>query len=428
MDNLRRDFKVNQCETLICLSVLKVCCGENMDIDQRHFDIIENIEKHVEQLIISKKTRDFDIIGNIKKHIEQLTPWEPSQAIVCIGKYPTQIILKGSFVDKINDILPIFIDKSGGDIKNWSQLRLKSYNILGLDKKIDTFLWFNVYSDISKDDMFINNLKNKPLDNVKQAIVLASIGDGIGSSLFPLLCSQLKTLRINPLGLAVLPSEVQSPDMHFNAFSSMGLTLSTSFTPLLLIDRGNLENYVGVNREGSKITGNVLLNYLLELLLENKKIVQEISEFSRSFNTNIFTTLLTMGASFRVFGSIENMCSTALLNPLLKFDLSSVSLLYVLLRIPSHLKTKLPREKIELSIANWVRDKVNLKSIYVSDPLYVDEVNDRIDVVLLFGGFDVTELFASMEKEISPIKNEAINRGLIKEEEWEGIVKSLLKD
>ena len=135
-----------------------------------------------------------------------------------------------------------------------------------------------------------------------------------------------------------------------------------------------------------------------------------------------------MGASFRVYGSIENMLNTALLNPLLKFDLSSASLLYVLLRIPTHLKAKLPREKVELSIANWVKDKVNLKSIYVSDPLYVEDVNDRIDVALFFGGFDIIELFASMEKKIILIKNEAINHGFIKEEEWEGIVKSLLKD
>jgi len=28
MGKLRRDFKANQCKTLICLTVLKACCGE----------------------------------------------------------------------------------------------------------------------------------------------------------------------------------------------------------------------------------------------------------------------------------------------------------------------------------------------------------------------------------------------------------------
>ena len=399
-----------------------------MGITERHFDIIENIEKHIEQLDISSDKRNFEVIENIGKHIEQLTPWFPSQAIVCIGKYPIQIILNGSFIDNIGDILPIFIDKSSVDINNWSQSRLKPHNILGLDTKIDTFLWFHVYHNIIKNDEFITRLKNKPLDNVRQAIVVASIGDGVGSSLFPLLCSQLRMLNINPVALAVLPSKVQPPDVHFNAFSSMGLSLSTGFTPVLLIDRDNLENYVGVNRKGAKIRGNMLVNYLLELLLEKRTLCQEISEFSRSFNVNIFTALLTTGASFRIYGSIENMLNTALLKPLLKFDMSSVSLLYVLLRIPSHLKTKLPSEKIDLSIANWVKDKVNLKSIYFSDPIYIEDTSDRIDVVMFVGGFDVTELFTSMEKKINPIKSEAINRGFISEEEWQGIVKSLIKD
>ena len=399
-----------------------------MDTTERHFDIIENIEKHIEQLHISNERRTFDIIENIEKHIEQLTPWFPSQAIVCIGKYPIQIILNGSFIDNIGDVLPIFIDKSSVDINNWSQSRLKPYNILGLDTKIDTFFWFHVYHSIIKNDVFITRLKNKPLDNVGQAIVVASIGDGVGSSIFPVLCSQLRMLNINPVALAVLPSKVQPPDVHFNAFSSMGLTASTSFTPILLIDRDNLENYDGVNRKGVQIKGNMIINYLLEVLLEKRTLVQEISEFSRSFNVNIFTPLLTTGASFRIYGSIENMLNTALLKPLLKFDLSSVSVLYVLLRIPSHLKSKLPREKIELSIANWVKDKINLKSIHFSDPIYIEDTSDRIDVVMFMGGFDVTEMFTSMETKINPIKSEAINRGFITKEEWQGSVKSLIKN
>ena len=399
-----------------------------MAFTDRHFGIIENIEKHIEQLLLSSDKQNFDIIDNIEKHIEQITPWLPSQAIVGIGKYPIQIILNGSFIDNIGDVLPLFIDKSSVDIKNWSQSRLKPYNILGLDTKDDTFLWFHVYHNLIKNDMFITRLKNKPLDNVRQAIVVASLGDGVGSSLFPVLCSQLRMLNINPVALAVLPSKVQPPDAHFNAFSSMGLSISTGFTPVLLIDRDSLENYVGVNRKGAKIEGNMLINYLLELLLEKRTLGKEISEFSRSFNVNIFTALLTTGASFRIYGSIENMLNTALLKPLLKFDLSSVSILYVLLHIPSHLKIKLPREKIELSIANWFKDKVNLKSIYFSDPIYIEDTSDRIDVVMFVGGFDVTELFTSMEEKINSIKSEAINLGFISEKEWQGIAESLIKD
>jgi hypothetical protein len=399
-----------------------------MDISERHFDVIENIGKHVDQLLIGRNQRHFDVIENIGKHIDQLKPWFPSQVIICIGEYPIQILLKGSFIENIGDVLPIFVDKSSNDIRKWSQSRLEPYNILGLDTKLDTYFWFHVYPNIIKNDTFIARLKNKPLNSVRQAIIVSSIWDGVGSALLPSLSSQLKVLNINSVSLAVLPSKLQPPDVHFNAFSSIGINVSMDSTPVLLINRDNLENYVGVNRKGAKITGNILLNYLLELLLAKETLVQELSELSRSFNVKIFTVLSATGASLRIYGSVENILNIALLRPLLTFNLSSASLLYVLLRIPSHLKTKLPKEKIELSIANWFKDKASLKSIYFSDPIYIEDTSDRIDVVMFVGGFDVTEMFTSMEKDIDAIKGDAIDRGFISEEEWQGIVKSLVED
>lgn len=399
-----------------------------MDISEHHFDVIKNVEKHIDQLLIGSGEHHFDVIENIGKHIDQLKPWFPSQAIICIGEYPIQILLKGPFIEKIDNVLPIFIDKSSTDIRKWSQSRLEPYNILGLDTKLDTYFWFHVYPSIIKNDTFMARLKNKPINSIRQAIIVSSIWDGIGSALFPSLISQLKVLNINSVALAVLPSKAQPPDVHFNAFSSLGISASTDFTPVLLIDRDNLENYVGVNRKGAKIKGNILVNYLLELLLAKETLVQELSELSRSFNVKIFTVLSTTGASLRIYGSVENILNIALLRPLLTFNLSSASLLYVLLRIPSHLKTKLPKEKIELSIANWFKDKASLKSIYFSDPIYIEDTSDRIDVVMFVGGFDVTEMFTSMEKDVNAIIRDAINRGLISEEEWQGIVKSLVED
>jgi len=399
-----------------------------MDISKRSFDVIENIGKHIDQLLIGRDQRSFDVIENIGKHIDQLKPWFPSQTIICIGEYPIQILLKESFIENVGDVLPIFVDKSSKDIRKWSQSRLEPYNILGLDTKLDTYFWFHVYPNIIKNDKFIARLKNKPLNSVRQAIIVSSIWDGVGSALLPSLSSQLKVLNINSLSLAVLPSKLQPPDVHFNAFSSIGISVSIDSTPVLLINRDNLENYVGVNRKGSKITGNIFLNYLLELLLAKETVVQELSELSRSFNIKIFTVLSATGASLKIYGSLENVLATALLRPLLTFDLSSASVLYVLLRIPSHLKSKLPREKIELSIVNWFKDKASLKSIYFSDPIYVEDTSDRIDVVMFVGGFDVTEMFTSMEKDIDAIKGDAIDRGFINEEEWQGIVKSLVED
>ena len=370
----------------------------------------------------------FDVLENIGKHIDQLKPWFPKQAIICIGEYPIQILLKGPFVGKKDDTLPIFIDKSSEDIVKWSQSRLETYNILGVDTNIDTHFWFHVLPHITKNDAFIARLKDKPIDKLREAIMVSSIWDGVGSALLPALISQFKVWNINSVALAVLPSKLQPSDVHFNAFSSMGICASKDFTPVLLIDRDHLESYVGVNRKGSIIRGNIIVNYILELMLAKETLVQELSELSRSFNVKIFTVLSATGASLKIYGSLENILNTALFRPLLTFDLSSASLLYVLLRMPLQLKDKLPRGKIELAIANWFKERASLKSIYISDPIYVEDVSDRIDVVMFVGGFDVTEMFTSMEKEVSVIKSDAIERGLISEDEWQEIVKSLVED
>jgi hypothetical protein len=167
---------------------------------------------------------------------------------------------------------------------------------------------------------------------------------------------------------------------------------------------------------------------MLELALAKETFVQELCELSRAFNVKMYTVLLATGASLQIYGSLENILNTALSRPLLKFDLANSSLLYVLLRIPAHLKEQLPQEKIELAIATWFKEKANLKSIYVSEPIYVTDVSDRIDIMLFLGGFDATKTLFSMEKKVSAIKSQAIKQGSIKEEDWQAIVKSLVAD
>jgi len=138
--------------------------------------------------------------------------------------------------------------------------------------------------------------------------------------------------------------------------------------------------------------------------------------------------LSATGASLKIYGSLENMLQTALFRPLLAFDLSSISLLYVLLRMPLQLKEKLPRGKMELAIANWFTEKTHLKSVYVSEPIWAEDVSDRIDVVIFVGGFAVTELFTSIEKKVNAVKNNAIERGLMSKDEWQRIVKNLMEN
>jgi hypothetical protein len=282
-------------------------------------------------------------------------------------------------------------------------------------------------SFVTKNEEFIEQ-RRKSIENLHAAVIVASSWDGVGSALMPSLISQFKALNVNSLALAILPSKVQPSDVHFNALSSMGLCVTEDFSPIILTDRDLLESFVGVNRDGSPMAGNIIINYLLELMLTKGTLVQEISELSRSFNVKMYTVLLATGASLKMYDSLENILNSSLSRPLLTFELSSASVLYVLIRMPLHLKDKLPRGKIELRIANWFKEKASLKSIYVTEPIYVDDYSDRIDIAMFVGGFNATERFTLMEKKVKDIKTYAIKKGFIKEDEWQGMIKNLIEE
>ena len=366
-----------------------------------------------------------DSVENAEENIEPPKPTFHKPTIICIGEYPIKILLKGPLAEKKDESLPIFIDKFSKDVVEWSQSSLNPDNILGLDLNIDTHFWYQVLPYVKNDGALVARLKDKALNNLSGAIIVSSLWDGVGSGLLPALISHLEEWKTNTVAFGFLPSQIQVSDVHFNAFSSVGLCVSKGFASLLLLDRDQLESFVGVDRSGSVLKGTVFLNYLLEMVATKETFVQELTELSRAFDVRVFTVLSAAGASFSMYGSLKNILDSALSTPLLKCDLSSASVLYVLLRLPLHLKEKISRGKVELEIADWFKEKASLKSIFVSEPIYVEDGNDRLDLTMFVGGFDVTNMFAAMEKKVRAIKSFVAKKGSIKEDEWRAIVKSL---
>ncbi len=368
----------------------------------------------------------FDVLESVKKHIETLKPLLPKQALVCIGEYPIKILLNEPYINKNDESLPILLGKSSDDIFKWVPKGFDPLLVLGFeDANIDTHFWYNVLPFVSKDETLIEGLKKKPIEKLHSAIMIASIWDGIGSASLPTLITKFKASNIDSLSIAILPSKIQPTDAYFNSLSSLGMCASSDAANVVLFERDLLENFEGVDRNGSLIKGNMVANYLVNLLLAKETLVQEISELSRTFNVKMYSVLVATGASIKIYGSLENMLKAMLLKPLLTFDLSSASLLYVLLRMPVSLKDKFPRGKIELATAGWFKEKANLKSIYIAEPIYVEDTSDRIDLILFVGGFDTAKMFTDIDKKVKSMKNRAVGKGFIKEEDWQAIMKNL---
>jgi hypothetical protein len=366
----------------------------------------------------------FDVNGSLQKHISMLKPWFPNRAVVCVGEYPVRALLKGQLAANSEDALPVFVDRSSKSINKWSAHPLDEHSFLGLDKDVEGHLWFDNLPCISENE-FMMRLKNTSIDQVEEAIVVNSVWDGFGSAMLPTLLSQAKEWGLKYVAFPVLPSKVQPPDAHFNAFSALGLAVSKDFAPIILLHRDQLESYVGVDREGAVLKGNAVLDYLMEIILAKETFVQDLFDIMKPFNSRFCSILTVTGASFRIYGSIENILSTTLVKPLAEFDVASTSLVYVVVRLPYKLKDKLPKGRIELAAADWFSGKATLRSVYVAEPIYVNDAFDRVDVVMVVGGFSTSKMFNSMEKEVAVIKNHALEKGFVKKEEWQAIAKSL---
>ena len=368
-----------------------------------------------------KDSKDtFDVLASVEKHIESLKPLLPRQAVVCIGEYPIKVFVKDGIA---KGPLPIFIEKSSEEIYKWLPEGFEPYFVLDLeDAKVKTHFWYNVMPYISKDNSVVENLKKKSLEKFHGTIIFSSIWDGLGSASLPSFVSKFIDSNINSLSIAILPYKVQPADAHFNAYASLEMCQTIDGATVVLLDRDYLESFEGVDRQGVPIKGNTVANYMINLFLAKETLVDEVTELSKTFNSKLFTVLLTTGASYKIYGSMENMLNATLLKPLLTFDLSSVSVLYVLLRMPLSLKDKLQRGKVELAITKWFGDKANLKSIYVTEPVYTEDMTDRVDVTLLLGGFDTTQMFAHMKKKVVALKNQAVEKGWMTED-WQVIPK-----
>ncbi len=296
--------------------------------------------------------------------------------------------------------------------------------MLEVEADVDTHFWFNVTTYLAANEELSTRLR-KATEKLHEATVFASLWEGLGSAILPMLLAQFRKSNASSVALAVLPSKAQPSDAHFNTLASIGMCAAGDSAAIILVGRDFAENYVGVDRNGSRMKGNVVVNYLLQMMLEKETLTQELSELSRAFNVKLYTGLSIMGASYKVYGSFESMLDAASLNPFLPFDLTSAAIIYVLARVPRSLKEILTRGKIELETAEWAKKIPNVKSIYVSEPIYVDDASDRVDAVALAGGFNVADLTAFLLKKSDKIRTETIKKGLIKEKEWEAIVKSL---
>ena len=175
----------------------------------------------------NKKLKNEENLENTKNNKNNSDLLEKNifqQTLLCIGEYSSKIIIQDIFQNKKGAFsYPLLAGKFKKDVNEWSQSMINQKYILSLEKNVDSHFWHQILPVFSKKNVLIDNLKKSSIDKIKGVIVLSSLWDGFGSALTPTLISQFRELNTNTIVFGIMPSQVQTSDAHFNAFSSIGL-------------------------------------------------------------------------------------------------------------------------------------------------------------------------------------------------------------
>jgi hypothetical protein len=355
----------------------------------------------------------FDVLESVLGHIKLLKPRIPERAFISLGGYTNNILLKNSLFNKAIDVLFLLIGKkSECFIENLNE-KLDFFKFIDFDPNLDEHFWFDIMEYIEDRKILDSDLKDNLVHKVKSGLIVSSTWDGTSAGLFSYLTSKFMEWNIEFISIALLPFELQPSNAHFNSHSSMYICINKGNTPIIVINRELLENYVGVDRKGQLIKGSMILKEILDLMLSKGDFLNDFLNFSKYFDIRLYTIMISTGCSIKIYDSIENILNSMLHRMLLNFDLKESYIFYVLSRIPIKLREEITKEKLEKVFISWVRDMAIPKVIYIGDPIFIDEFNDRIDVMVIVGGFNEGKILNSLEEKARETIEYLTKKGII---------------
>jgi hypothetical protein len=364
---------------------------------------------------MASDTGSFNVLQSIERHIQSLNPFQPKNTVIYIGKYATSKRVFNRQNVSSNNQSPIFLEKiTYNDDQTINQISDLTPVKLG-SHKINSKDWYSALLTLNQNPLIIRDL-GKQIGNPTVIVTVASIWDGFVSAILPSLNTTFESNTL--LSLVFLPSSQPEPDDYFNAYASLKLIEKNNQNPVLLLNQCFVESYQGLNQKGEPLTEQGIANYMIDFLFSRESLIQEFVVFSKKSDVFFFTPTILTGASYQIYGSIENIFKMALLKPLSKVNTSCLSSVYAVLRMPTTLKEKLPKKTIEFALNQLFDGKIPTQQIQVANVNYTKDAGDRIDALVLIGTKNAEDYFTENQSKIDELKNKAVENGLITED-WQ---------
>lgn len=371
---------------------------------------------------MSLSDSDLKLLASIKKNIDSIESLLPDRAVITVGQY-TLDALESPGIDEegLTDIIRVHHKK---DLEH-KTVYIDPESDVEIDTLYEPHYWFDLLEHVDAE-AFDDMLGKRVYDYHDEILTLVNLSEGSSSGLYPLLHRFLAKREKNVLGVAIVPSMSHSSDALFNSFASLGMVSIDGSTPLLLINQGKLEDYVGVHRAGEILKELDVVDYLVELLLDKRGFIRDLYKLSRNFDIGMFSVLMATGCSLGIYESFRNILEVTLEQPLMDFDISTATMIYVLVRAPLYYRDEFTKGQIEYEVSQWLAESLGVDIPQICESVFVDEFGDRVDVVILVGGFDTKKMFRDIYRRIERFSNMNLEQGLYDRELWDEIKKKLL--
>ena len=372
---------------------------------------------------MSLSESDLKLLVGLRKHIEAVAPSLPDRAVITVGQYTLDALLDTPRFQE-DERLDLFRVHHKKDLEH-KTLYIDPERQVQVDTLYEPHYWYDLRENVD-EEMFRGMLAERIFDYHKEVLSLVNLSEGPSSGLYPMLHKYLADKGKNTLGVVIFPSMNHSSDALLNAFASVGMIALDSSTPLILVDQGSMESYTGVHRAGEVLKGMDVIDYLIELLLDKEGFIRDIYKLSRNFGVQFFAPMLATGCSLSIYESFRNILDITLEQPLMEFDLSTASMIYVLVKAPIYYRDEFTKGKIEYEVTQWLKESMGVDVPQVCESIFVDEYGDRVDLVILVGGFNTGKLFYDINARIERFSNLNLEQGLYDKALWERIKGRLL--
>ena len=366
---------------------------------------------------------DVKLLSGLRDQIKAITPILPDKAVVTVGQYALETLSESEKLSD-SDIYTLLRIMHKKDLQH-KTLEIDPELSYQMDTMYEPHYWFDLNSYIEGVNL-TEVFDHLFYDYHKEIMSLSNISEGASAGILPHIHKHLSEKEKSTVGMCVFPSMSHSGDALYNAFSAVGKIRLDSSTPLILIDQGELEAYKGVHRKGDVLENTDILDYMVDMLLDKEDFIRDLNRLSSSYDIELFTALMASGCSLDIYENFRNILEVTLEQPLMDFDITTAKMLYVLVKAPLKFRDQLQKGQLEYEVSTWLQESIGIDIPQICESLFVDEYGDRIDIIILVGGYDTNKKFSEVYKRIERFSKMNVNQGLVDPEDWNKIKEKML--